>query len=154
MPRMRSLFGCRAILVCATALLLFGCTETQKEPVQPAASGTVDEHDQPADYAAAVAALQGHYEKIKVAFESGSPDDAHEPLHEIGHVLEAIPDLATAELAADQAEKVNQAKAELFEAYGQVDDAMHKGETPDYAAVAEKIDTNIAVIEKAVPDRQ
>ena len=96
--------------------------------------------------------LKEHYEEIKVAFESGQPDDAHGPLHDIGHVLEQIPKLAGSELPEDQAEEAMLAVAQLFDAYGQVDDAMHKNEEPDYAAVAEAIDASMATLEKAVPD--
>ena len=67
-------------------------------------------------------------------FEGGKPDEAQDALHEIGHVIEELPQLATKEkFSAESNGKVNVATEKLKNAFGALDDSMHggKGESLD-----------------------
>jgi hypothetical protein len=96
-----------------------------------------------------VAALRSHHDAIRDGFQSGSPEQAHDPLHEVGHVLEALPELAAdADLSASDIEALQSAVDQMFAGYGAVDDAMHSGEEPDYDAVAEQLEESLKAIEQ------
>lgn len=98
-----------------------------------------------------IAALELNYQQIKDAFAKNDAEKAHDPMHSVGNVLDALPELGkTAGLTADDATKLQQAVDKLMEAYGSVDEAMHEEKTPDYAAVAEQIDQQMAVL-RALP---
>ena len=98
-----------------------------------------------------IAALEQNYQQIKDAFAQNDAEKAHDPMHSVGYVLDALPELGkTAGLTADDATKLQQAVDKLMEAYGSVDDAMHDQKTPDYTAVAEQIDQQMTVI-RALP---
>jgi hypothetical protein len=111
--------------------------------------GDQDEHaeEAPHSFAEGVAALQKHYAEIKTAYTQGEAEKAHEPLHQVGSVLEALPELGQqAGLAATDLEKLKQAVEKMFEAYGNIDDAVHQKKEADYQAVAEQLDENMAAI--------
>lgn len=98
-----------------------------------------------------IAALEQNYQQIKDAFAKNDAEKAHDPMHRVGNVLDALPELGkTAGLTADDATKLQQAVDKLMEAYGSVDEAMHEEKAPDYAAVAEQIDQQMAVL-RALP---
>jgi hypothetical protein len=101
----------------------------------------------PQDLSSGIAALQEHYRAIKGAFEQGDTQKAHEPLHDVGGVLEVLPKLVQATgLAAADAKKANQSADKMFEAYSRIDEALHQGKPADYKAVAGVLDENMAVI--------
>lgn len=169
-----------AALMALVPISLTGCSEADKgTPVTPPAGSTpaasgahdhdhghdhahdhdhghADDHDHghavPEDFPAAVAALKGQYQQIKQALEQGDVATAHDPLHEIGHLLEALPKLAQqgALSEADVAALV-EAVNKMFEGYGALDHAIHEGETPDYAAVSGGLDECMQKIENLVP---
>jgi len=117
---------------------------------ESAGHGDAHGHAEPENLAAGVAMVKEHYEKIKEAFEAGKADDAHGPLHNVGALLESIPELAKAAGLADQKNaELQKAVDAMIEAYTKIDSAMHKGEQPDYAAVSGVLDENMAAIEKA-----
>jgi hypothetical protein len=98
-----------------------------------------------------IAALEQNYQQIKDAFAKNDAEKAHDPMHSMGNVLDALPELGkTAGLTADDATKLQQAVDKLMEAYLSVDEAMHEQKTPDYTAVAEQIDQQMAII-RALP---
>jgi hypothetical protein len=99
----------------------------------------------PADFASTVAELRPLYETIRDAFQAGDKDKAHEPLHQIGHLLEALPESASMAGFGDQElATAKSASAAMFKAYGEIDEAMHAGKEPDYGSVAETLDTAMA----------
>jgi hypothetical protein len=142
-----------------------GCGEVEKGPVAEDADVHADhdhgdeaEHDHdadlPEDFASAVEALRECYRKIKDAFEAEKPDDAHEPLHHVGELLGATIKLASqAELDEQDEETVTNVLGEMFEAYGRIDSSMHAGQTPDYAAEAETLDSGMATLESVLAKR-
>ena len=173
---MKTLGRFSAVLLCLLAASLIGCQQDASQEVtnttleyehdddgdagqhhehaEDGDEGHVHDHAQLEDFGTGVTMLEEHYEEIKVAFEAGKPDDAHDALHCIGEILENLPRLAKqAELTDDQVTAVQQAVDKMFEAYGQVDDAMHHNQTPDYAAVADSLDTEMAVLKKLAPQQ-
>lgn len=144
-----------------------GCGDSRQKPSsaparQPSAvdaqadeheHGDHDEHAEqaPHSFAEGVAALQKHYEEIKTAYTQGEAEKAHEPLHQVGSVLEALPELGQkAGLAATDLEKLKQSVEKIFEAYGNIDDAVHQKKEADYQAVAKQLDENMAAISSLV----
>ncbi len=105
----------------------------------------------PQDFPAGVVELRENYEAIRDAFQANDTDKAHQPLHGVGAVLEALPELAgKAALGETELASVKSAVAAMFEAYGQIDGAMHEGKQPDYAAVADKLDKSMADLQAVV----
>jgi hypothetical protein len=157
----RSLRWCMCILlICGTAVYLNGCGSGQEKdsastpkPVQEQHDDDHDhdhDHGLPETFAAGVQMLKEHHQEIKTAFESGNDDHAHEPLHCIGELLENLPQLAkSAGIADDQVKVVQDAVDKMFEAYGNVDAAMHNDEKADYASVSNTLDESLAVLEQA-----
>ena len=160
---------------CVLAVALLGCGPSGGPPApSPAAGPAADPHDHdghdhadhqdgdqdheghehqsgdssqpaPADFAAAVAELQQQYEGIRDAFRSGEKDKADGPLHQVGHTLEALPDLAAkAKLGEQDLAAAKSAAKVMFEAYGKIDEAIHGGQEPDYDSVADKLDKAMA----------
>ncbi len=142
-----------------------GCGDSRQKPSsaparQPSAvdaqadeHGDHDEHAEqaPHSFAEGVTALQKHYEEIKTAYTQGEAEKAHEPLHQVGSVLEALPELGQkAGLAATDLEKLKQSVEKIFEAYGNIDDAVHQKKEADYQAVAKQLDENMAAISSLV----
>ncbi len=108
-------------------------------------------HEHPETLADAVKQLEGISATIKAAFEKDDAEAAHEPLHEVGHLLEQVPDLVK-KSSLDEATKAEVQKASdtLFESYSAVDEGMHGGEGKKYSDVSEAIDGALKVLaEKA-----
>ena len=127
--------------------------ETAQSP-DPGSEGS-HAHDEdagmPQDFASSVAAIKDCYEQIKVAFESGKPDDAHGPLHVMRDLIETAPKLVQAAGLAEEDEKAaNQALGVMNEAYSSIDEAAHAGETPDYTSKSEDLDKSISELEGVV----
>jgi hypothetical protein len=74
------------------------------------------------------------------AKDTNKADDA---VHEVGHVLEDIPELAKE--AVDEAQHADLKKdvEELFDHFEKLDDEIHSGKEVSYDAVGEKIDAAI-----------
>ena len=65
-------------------------------------------------------------EAIADAASKGNPDDAHDQLHDIGHLLESLPTIAK-EAGVDAAfqESLESSTKSLFEAIGKIDETLH-----------------------------
>ena len=121
---MRHLLGFNVTIGLSLLLLAstVGCGDSGPKPSstpsgKPSAADTkTDEHghahaqQEAHTFAEGVAALQEHYEEIKAAFAQGDAAKADEPLHHVGSLLEALPELAkTAGLSTADSEKLKQA---------------------------------------------
>jgi hypothetical protein len=129
----------------AFALTIVGC-----EPAKPKADAGADhgaDHAHAETLAGAVKELEGICATIKAAFAKDDAEAAHEPMHEVGHVLGEIPDLV-AKSTLDDAGKaeVKKAAETLFEAFSAVDESMHGSGGKKYSDVAESIDAALKVI--------
>lgn len=109
-----------------------------------------EHHHGPETLNEALAELTELRNVIRDAFAKDDPDTAHGPLHEVGEILEAIPELAEKENVSVE----NQAAAKtavdaLMDAFGSVDKTMHGQEGATYSEVSSKIDTTLAALTAA-----
>ena len=147
--KFNSLFA--SIAACGlAALLAIGC---QEEPVAgiPAVMKGEDSHahDHAETLVEAVEEMVGMRNVIRDGFAKDDTDAAHGPLHDVGHVLGEVEELAEKEkLEAEQLNAVRDAVEELKEAFGSVDKMLHGGEGSEYSEVAAKVDAAIAVLVK------
>jgi len=103
-------------------------------------------HDHgPATLKDAIAELTTLRDTMRDAFAKNDLDAAHDPLHEVGHVLEAIPELAKKEnVSAESQTAIETAASTLMDAFGAVDKTMHGQEGSSYSDESEKIDAAMA----------
>ena len=95
----------------------------------------------------AVAEITNLRDTIRDQAEAGTIADDHEPLHKVGELLEALPDVAAkAKLPTEQQEEIKKKSDELFELFGQVDAKLHGEEGVDYGDVADEIDSVLAAL--------
>lgn len=141
------------LLKCSVAVL--ACAVVGCEPAaKPAANATSasdhsheHEHAEPATLAEAVKELEGICATIKAAFAKDDAEAAHEPLHEVGHVLEPIAKLADKSTLDDAGkEEVKKAASSLWDAFEQVDLGMHGDGGKKYSEVADAIDASLKVL--------
>jgi hypothetical protein len=136
-----------AICVAGIGICLLGCTP--KEPnTKPAGGTALKQVSGPKTLAEAFQQLNGHAETISKAFTSNKPDDAHHSLHDVGHLLECMPELAK-DLSDEKKELVKKSVADLFECFGALDDAMHQGTETPYSKVADRITAALASLKTA-----
>ena len=153
------------LLISTLVLVLIGCGSTdqsvsdsssQSSAVEDHAHDDHDGHDhdhddhgghdheesgQPESFAEAISQIDDMGSKITAAFAKGEPDDAHDELHDIGHMIESLPELAKkAGLPEPKQEKVGEATEALMDAFGELDGTLHGGEKVD----VEKISTTIS----------
>lgn len=149
--KLNSLFASCAACGLA-ALMTIGCQEesdTGIPPVMKNAHDHGDGHDHAETLVEAVEEMVGMRNVIRDGFAKDDPDAAHGPLHDVGHVLGEVEELAEKEkLDAEQLNAVRDAVEELKEAFGSVDKMMHGGEGSKYSEVAAKVDAAIAVLVK------
>ena len=107
-------------------------------------------HKHATTLAGALKEIEEFRSTIKEAFAKKAPDDAHDALHEIGHVLESVTELAAP--ATDEAKKsVKTAVDELFDCFGAMDDTLHKKSTgKTYEEVADRIEAAMSTLNAMV----
>jgi hypothetical protein len=161
----------RLLSLCAGLLLavwLAGCGPTASTVSQPAGEqvdhdddhgddhdndhGDDQDHDTHADHqshaepkslAQAITEVENLRNAIRDAFAADDEDQAHGPLHSVGHLLEELSTLAAEEsLSEAEQQKVEQAVDSLMESYGAVDARLHGDEAAgkSYDEVAAEID--------------
>ena len=92
--------------------------------------------------------------QIKDAFASGNPDKAHEAVHQAGHSLEELKEMAKADsVPADKQDELVKTVDDLFECFMAIDDKLEGREGKTYDEVAERIDAGMAKL-KSEADRQ
>jgi hypothetical protein len=135
---------------------LSGCGESTGEKgnasVEDAEHGHGDGHEDhgPETLAEALTSLKGMRDTIRDAFGKNDPDAAHDPLHEIGHVLGSFEDLAAKEKVSDDQAAVIKAQVEiLFDAFGAVDKTMHGQEGKSWNEVSKAVDEAMSALEAA-----
>ena len=94
-----------------------------------------------ADFREGIEKLTSMRDTMRDAFAAKDIDKAHGPLHEVGHLLEALPGLFEKEVA-DEASRaaVRKEVDELFDQFGKVDAKLHGEKGADYADVSRQID--------------
>jgi hypothetical protein len=123
--------------------LIIGCQ-------QSAPTSRPQMHDLPESYAAAVAEIKVLRDSIRETLASDSPEDADTELHEVGHLLEHLPELSTDVTLPEGADaKIKEAVNQLLDAYGKLD-VFHGGDAKEvtYDDVADTIESNIETLEQ------
>ncbi|MCA9199871.1 MAG: hypothetical protein KDA87_20165 [Planctomycetales bacterium] len=113
----------------AGVVLLMGLVTACKQSPE-AEEHAHDHHDEHASvlasFESSVEDVLEHGATIQEAFESDSPDAAHDALHIIGHLIETLPELAVdTDLSESDWSEVKSASDQLMEAYGHVDAQFH-----------------------------
>ena len=131
-----------------------GCSETAKtDPVTTSQNQGHDHkgHDHaPESLTDALAELTSLRNTIRDSFAKNDQDAAHGPLHEVGGILEAIPELAKKEkVSADNQAAIETAVNTLMDAFGNVDKTMHGQEGSTYSEESATIDTTLTALSAA-----
>lgn len=138
-------------------MFLSGCADEQSPPGPPV-MGSVHDHDHdheghhhPETLAEAFAEVTELSGTISTAFSKNDPDLAHDPLHEIPAMLDALSDLAgESDLTEEAKGAINSNVKVLFDAFGAVDKKMHDRDSgKDYSEVSAEIETALKEIAKA-----
>ena len=149
-------------LVLLALLLTAGCQEPSASTAADPAGDAHSEHDHGehdhGEHATVesleemLASVESMKDKICQAFADGKPDDAHGLLHDVGHSLEQIPDLAAKKetLTKEQLSSIDTAVESLFDGFGKLDGTMHGGEEVDIQAVDEQLTQALAEIGEVV----
>lgn len=115
-----------------------------------------EEHKHPETYAEAVGQLVEMHTTISTSFAEDKADDAHGPLHDIGHLLEDTESLVEKSDMDDETKKqLHEAIEEMFASYGAVDDKMHdEDEGKSYSEVAEQIEDAVRTLKQAAKPKE
>lgn len=154
MPRLHHL--AHLALIAALVVPFTGCgrSSEQSEVNRPPVSIDELEHDHPPhahaeSYNAAVAELDAMRTQISTAFAAGDIKAADGPIHEVGHVLGHVVELAQEEDFSEAAiAEINAAVETLFDTFGRVDEKIHGGEGVEYSEVADEIDAALETLKK------
>ena len=135
------------------AFVFVGCAE-QSEPAPVMASHEHEhehEHEHPETLGGALSELTELRDTVRDAFAKDDGDAAHGPLHDVGHLLEEVSELADHAHLSDEAKDTIESNVEtLLDAFGAVDKSMHSDdEGSAYSEVSEKIDAAIGAIREA-----
>lgn len=85
---------------------------------------------------------------IRDAFAANDMDKAHDPLHDVGDVLMAIPELAKKEsVDSEKLASIQKAVDTLMDAFGRVDKTMHGQEGSTYSEESATIDAAVLELE-------
>jgi hypothetical protein len=145
-------------ILTASACLIGGCRKSDTNAERPPVS--IDElesdvhvdHKHAETYPEAVAELEEMNKAIAAAFAANDADAAHDPLHEIGHVLDELPALAKKQELSDEAvAAIGAAVEKLFDAFGKVDAMFHDGEGATYDEVKADVDASMDVLRQHLP---
>ena len=150
------------IFLLLSCLLVFGCNPSPPapRPVSAASDGadhaamgddTHDhaghDHHEHADhdehhesYAEAVTELDSLRMAAKDALAAGNLEAADDAVHEIGEILEELPDLAAKEAAIAADETIKPAIKDLYDCFDSIDQKLHGDVGKTYDEVAERID--------------
>jgi hypothetical protein len=141
--------GCLLIVV-----IYAGCQPAANTATQDADHDHEHDHDhsdRPESLRAAIVELKEMRDQIRTAMDNNDPDSAHEPLHDVGKLLAAMPELAAdTDLPESEWQEIKQEVDQLFKAFGDVDASFHtKGADKQaaYEAVKSIIDEGVTALE-------
>lgn len=111
--------------------------------------------DTPKSLSAAIAELKAMWDQIRTAVKDSDFASAHEPLHEVGYLLQAMSELAAdTDLSEGEWQEIKEQADQLFEAFSDIDSAFHKKDGDKQAAydsAKSSIDEGIAELEAKLP---
>lgn len=145
------------VLLPVSLLLNSGCGESEKTGLPDFSKTDMHDHDHehghehgPESLQDALKELTSLRDTMRDAFAANNQDAAHDPLHEVGHVLEAFPELARKEkVSAENQAAIESAVNTLMDAFGAVDKTMHGQEGSTYSEESEKIDAAMSALKTA-----
>ncbi len=112
-------------------------------------------HEHPETFTAAVTGLNQILDSIREAFARGDEAAADGPVHEFGHYLEDLTELAAkSSLPDEQRAAVDGAVNELFKLFERVDAKLHGDEGVSYDEVSAEIDAAMATLNEAAGSTQ
>ena len=86
-------------------------------------------HEMPATVEAAIAQLKKVTGQVRQALKSGETDKADSLVHSIGHLMEDLNEkIAAAKIDEKVKDAATAASNKIFEAYGEIDEALHAAE--------------------------
>ena len=143
-----------SITLTLSLLVGSGCSDaTKNEPVESSQNHGHDheEHDHgPESLKDALAEATSLRDTIRDSFAKNDQDAAHGPLHDVGAILEAIPELAKKEKVSTENQAVIETAVNtLMDAFGNVDKTMHGQEGSTYAEESATIDTTLTALSAA-----
>ena len=156
------------LLPLTLAIALIGCGSTDQSVSDSSSqSSAVEDHDhdghghddheghdheeggQPESFAEAIGQISDLGSKVTAAFAKGEPDDAHDELHDIGHVIECLPELAKrAGLPETKQKTVSEVTEALMDAFGELDGTLHGGEEIDVEEISKTISAQIEELQE------
>jgi hypothetical protein len=147
------------VLLPLSLLLNTGCGESDKTGLPDFSKTDAHGHDHGHDHGHshgpeslqdALTQLTTLRDTMRDAFAANDQDTAHDPLHAVGHVLEAFPELARKEkVSAENQAAIETAVNTLMDAFGAVDKTMHGQEGSTYSEESEKIDAAMLALKTA-----
>lgn len=153
MSQFKNLFG--LLIVPGLLLINAGCKPVGPDPKGVAETDHDHDHDHGHEhaetYAGALAELHELEDAVRTAFTDGNPEDAHDALHEVGHVLELVVELANSEgQTPERMQAIVGAVESLFASYGAIDKGMHGDKGAAWKDVAEDVEKAMAVLQEGV----
>lgn len=151
---------CPVAVLASAVVLIPGCgSSSQTQAPIPAASGNDHDHDHDGEghehhhaetLPEAITELTELRNTIRDAFAKNDTETAHDPLHEVGHVLELIPELAEKQgISGDALSTIKTSVNTLFDAFGNVDKTLHGQEGSTYSEESAAIDEALKAITDA-----
>jgi hypothetical protein len=136
------------LLFCVPLALTVGYQESAPAP-ETAEHG--HEHAHAETLAEAVTELDELHGAISKAFSANTPDDAHDPLHDTGDVLNEVVELAkTEKLPEDRLAAIETSVKALLDGYGELDKTMHGGEGKTWEEVSGPINESLKNLKAAI----
>lgn len=103
--------------------------------------------EETSSWTAAVEHIQKYRDTIKTETTGGTPAKAHRALDLLDYVLQWLPEIAqNSNVSKDDWQSVGENSQKLRDAFNAVHANIDDGITPDYEAVAAKIDTAVEVL--------
>ncbi|MBX3411329.1 MAG: hypothetical protein KF708_01335 [Pirellulales bacterium] len=140
-----------AVMILGYLVFVAGCAPKAQPGATADAHGDHD-HDHEEHhfetYDEAVKGLGEMRDKIRDAFAKEDADTAHGPLHEVGHLLEELPELAKKAGHPDEVlASVKEHSEKLFDLFDKVDRKLHGEEGVAYDEVSADVDAALAKLE-------
>lgn len=147
-----------ALLTACIGLPLVGCgggadRSADRPPVSIDELEAAHEgHSHADNYVDAIAELEEMRGVIAKAFADGDLDAAHDPLHEVGHVLDELVSLAKKDGVSEEGiSAIESAVNTLMDNFGAVDEKFHGEEGKDYSEVKDAIDAAMEQLKAYLP---
>jgi hypothetical protein len=144
---------CLVIALCGWLSFVAGCAPKAGPTADDhSAESHADEHEHEEHhfetYDEAVKALAEMRDKIRDSFAKEDVEAAHGPLHDVGHILEHLPELAKKAGHPDEVQaSVKEHTDKLFDLFDKVDRKLHGEAGAAYDEVSADVDAALAKLE-------